>query len=327
MKPFSLIIQQAKPSLTIKKKEGQHKLEIAKAIIVSGSPTLDKDIADLQTKDTALDKDIADLKTKDTALDKDIADLKTKDTALDKDIADLKTKDTALDKDIADLKVKDTALDKDIADLKVKDTALDKDIADLKVKDTALDAKMIALEAREDVKIRFYQGDAPADTEPLAVGVTLFDKTFEVYRYIDDEEEVLIRSGNFSYRNLDYSLEGIYYYFSSKSLHIEFRFPQSQNISKNLNNLCIAVGDQMFMMADGKFTGRTISGTLPITFEITWYINTETSPFRNRLKARIRIEPLLWTSEVPAYAANKKLYQATKTPAGWQVVRVQHPDQ
>ena len=188
---------------------------------------------------------------------------------------------------------------------------------------------MIALEAREDVKIRFYQGDAPADTEPLAVGVTLFDKTFEVERDIYDEEEgVFTKPSNFSYRNLDYSLEYIYYYFSNKSLQMQFRYSQQQNISKNLNNLCIAVGDQMFMIGDGRFSGRSSYSTYPTrTYTNSWSTKPVTNPFKNRLEVRIRIEPLLWTSEVPAYAANKKLYQATKTPAGWQVVRVQHPDQ
>ena len=218
MKPLTLIIQQVKPSLTINKEEGQHKLEVAKAITVG--------------------------------------------------------------------------------------TSADKDIADLKMKDGEQDTKIATLEAREDVAVRFYQGDKPADVEPLAVGATLLD--VEKDRTTGDLVNI---NEKFEYKNTMYTL--VSFWFSSTDVVIQF-LRDIQN-AKKLRDVCVEFNDVVYMLAN--------SDSLGGDSDYSWFFfKAASNPIKT--KNRIRIEPLLWESAIPAAAAGKKLFQATKTPSGWQVARV-----
>ena len=242
MKPFTLVIQQAKPTLTIKKEEGQHKLEIAKAVTFGN-------------------------------------------------------------------------------------LAAGKRLDAVENKNTEQDGRLDAVEARKDVSVRFYQGDAPADVEPLAVGGALSDTLINVgtrlrfgsgfsifnnYGSIEDDE--------FVYSEIVYLIKVVAYVSGKRLGFVIGRSDRKVIDRKDLADLCIALDDEVYMMIDAtSFEFRHSQDDALLIFTI------ESNPFEGKDQVRVRVEPLLWTSEIPNSRPGKKLFQAIKSSSGWQVLRVLKP--
>ena len=240
------------------------------------------------------------LKAEDSDIEKAINNLETADTTINQTISDLQTKDTTIEQSITNLQTKDTTLEKGINDLKTNDGEQDTKIA-------TLETKTEALQAREDVAVRFYQGDKPADVEPLAVGAAL----------LDIEKDRLIATAvaigeTFTYKNIIYSFTSVQYPIAFDPRRINFVFFSNDpdpDRYKKLKDLCVEFNGVLYMLANA------------ITSSFTNY-SFITTPNPIKAKNRIRVEPLLWESEIPNIKADKKLYSAIKTPAGWQVSRI-----
>ena len=184
MKPFSILIQQAKPSLTIKKNEGQHRLEIAKSVTLS-SPATNQRLDAVENKNTEQDTKIATLET-----------------------------------------------------------------------------STEALKAREDVAVRFYQGDAPADTEPLAVGATLLD--IEINKELNETNLSDLRNLEFRYNNTNYFMPNIFYGKNQRGgffLFLAFERKDKKEIARSdLNDLCVGIDNDIFMLSAADFFSDWASG-------------------------------------------------------------------
>ena len=256
----------------------------------------------LKAENSDIEKAISDLETADTTINQAISDLQTKDTTIEQSITTLETADTTINQSISDLQTKDTTIEQSITTLETKDGEQDTKIS-------TLETKAKALEAREDVAVRFYQGDKPADVEPLAVGATLLD--------IEEDkisETFIYPNKKFTYKNVIYYILRIEYNPSNRISFSILPEKLDPNADKKLNDLCIEFNGVLYMLA----AANEINSSSGVSF--FFYFPTAPNPIK--AKNRIRVEPLLWESEIPNAKADKKLYSAIKTPAGWQVSRI-----